>query len=534
MKKYDKSSILKKVNEEKEKMWDNRFTTLKITEYDSYKDINYLSLGLIKAKIKYEKEDNKKIKRAYSIKESFLNHNNDIKPSSLNSPRNNNKIKFNIFSKNKKTIDTEIIPNSCKKQKNDYYTKNIILSPEKNENLTQKKQFLTPFYKVKNYSFKENRNNSNNLRNYFINEVLIKIQGDEELTKLYKNVKELWNNYGVTTIYKNNFILSLNDFFISKKVIHNFLNIEKNYMIKFKNEYSLVVNKIIQRDNEINNLKNLIKEYSNKNKNSQNNINIDSDIKNSLKLIRLYTINLVSQIKKFYLINSHLILSGKIDLNKIKINNYNLGYNYLTKIKKDLEFLKYSSIYNLYNFKDIGNDPFLLSLSDMSVYNNINKNINSKYETLPITEEVYNQIIKLLFFMNQIKINHLIEKTNTKIDKNIPNNYSDNWLTINKDLDIGNNYKGSIDKIIKELKNDKKTYNKIFLNGSLNINNKKKRNLNLEKIKKCNNFIKTDINNKDNEETNNNIIKEEIPLTTAEQLQNKFKQYEEMKQIIEE
>ena len=42
-------------NEDKEKKWDERFFLDKIPPYDAYKDVNYLSLGLIKSKIKYEK-----------------------------------------------------------------------------------------------------------------------------------------------------------------------------------------------------------------------------------------------------------------------------------------------------------------------------------------------------------------------------------------------------------------------------------------------------------------------------------------------
>jgi len=542
MKKYDKSSLLKTINDEKEKKWDNRFTNLKITEYDSYKDINYLSLGLIKAKIKYEKEEKKNLRRAFSIKESILKENKNKLPTYTNeneflsnrniknnlslskiSPRNY-AIKFNN-NKNKKILFTDTIPNSCKREKNDSHEKHIIKSPIYNndKNLANNKKPLTPLYRIKNYSFKE-KNNNKNLNNFFIKDLLIKIKEDEEINQLYKSVKELWNNYGVTILYQNNFLLSLNDYFLSKKIINNFLNIEKNYMIKFKNEYSLIINKIEQRDNEINNIKKLVKEYSNKKDNK-----LESDIKNSLKLIRLYTINLVSQLKKFYLINSHWFLSGKIDLSKIKNNNYNLGYNYISNIKKDLNFLKYSSINNLYNFKDIGNDLFLLSLSDIYQYDNIfpNKN-NTKYETLPITEEVYNQIIKLIYFINQIKIDKIIEKKNKKNNKYIPNNYSDNWLTINNELDIGNNYKGSINDIINQLKNNKKKYDKLFLNLTSNSNKKKRR---FEKLKKFNSFLKADRNNK---EKNINSNKEDIPLTTAEQLQNKFKEYEDMKQFIEE
>ena len=38
----------------KEKNWDQRFVLSKIPPYDAFKDSNYLSLGLMKSKIKYE------------------------------------------------------------------------------------------------------------------------------------------------------------------------------------------------------------------------------------------------------------------------------------------------------------------------------------------------------------------------------------------------------------------------------------------------------------------------------------------------
>ena len=42
-------------NDDRGKKWDERFFLDKIPPYDAYKDVNYLSLGLIKSKIKYKK-----------------------------------------------------------------------------------------------------------------------------------------------------------------------------------------------------------------------------------------------------------------------------------------------------------------------------------------------------------------------------------------------------------------------------------------------------------------------------------------------
>ena len=50
-----------------EKNWDERFILDRIPVYDAYNDINYLSLGLVRSKIKFEekrlKEFNKKHKK---------------------------------------------------------------------------------------------------------------------------------------------------------------------------------------------------------------------------------------------------------------------------------------------------------------------------------------------------------------------------------------------------------------------------------------------------------------------------------------
>ena len=225
-------------------------------------------------------------------------------------------------------------------------------------------------------------------------------------------------------------------------------------------------------------------------------------------------------------------ISNKIDLKKIKTENYNFDYRYLSKIKNDLNFLKFSSINNLYNFNNIENDPFLLSLSNI-LEDEKNVNNEPKYETLPITNEVYNQIIKLIFFMNQNELNEKIEKENKKIFINHNNyihkekNYSENFLTSDNELDIGNNYKGNINQVINQLKTKNNDEN-IFLNNISNFNKKKRK---FDKLKTLNLFLKNDRNNKI---TDNKDFEEKLPLTTSNELQNKFKQYEKIKQIIED
>ena len=523
------------LNEQKEKNWDNRFTNLKITEYDSFKDVNLLSLGLIKAKIKFENNE-KILKRAASKRDATYRMNANIGNKDCNyfSPSKQNiyaNINFNnllsINNKNKYGyMDT--FPNSCRKQKNITNSPTVSSSDRKtNKNSPKEKEnpdLSSPLYRYKNYSFRERKQN---FQNILINDLIIKIQLDKDLNKLYKNVEELWDNYGVTRAYRNNFLASLNESFKSKKLLLEFLYIEQNSILKFKNEFELIINRIEKRKGEIDNLKKLIKEYEN-NKNLDKDVENDvNNIKNSLKLIRLYTINLVSQIKKFYLVNSHLTSSGKIEFNKIKVNKYNFDYNYFSKIKEDLYFLKDSFINNnLFNFNEIENDLFLLTISDILEFNKIKKE-NPNCEILPISDEMYRQVLKLTYFLNQMKI---YEKMNNKNDvkefpkksdnnsfintNNIYNNYLNSWHTLNNEINLGVNYRGNINKIINQLKN-KNNYDEIFLKSIPNIEsyNQKK--------------------NNEKKSSPKPYIKEQINITTAEELQKKFKEYEKIKQLIE-
>ena len=199
MNKMDKLHLLKdNLNEKKEKKWDNRFITLKISEYDAYKDVNYLSLRLLKEKLKNEKNEQKKLKRAYSIRDSSLNNNKKIK---LTNPNNDlltkqnlevnsklaqkhfHNIKFNntIFTIPKKNY-TNTMPNSTRREKSDNNKQINKYSPreKKEKYLMNTKNIYTSLHRNNNYDFKENKN----LKNIFINDIVQKIQGDKELNEI--------------------------------------------------------------------------------------------------------------------------------------------------------------------------------------------------------------------------------------------------------------------------------------------------------------------------------------------------------------
>ena len=64
--------------EMKEKNWDQRFFLYKIPPYDAFKDSNYLSLGLMKSKIKYERYlenlEKEKIKKLRGKTQKYTEH----------------------------------------------------------------------------------------------------------------------------------------------------------------------------------------------------------------------------------------------------------------------------------------------------------------------------------------------------------------------------------------------------------------------------------------------------------------------------
>ena len=130
---------------------------------------------------------------------------------------------------------------------------------------------------------------------------------------------------------------------------------------------------------------------------------------------------------------------------------------------------------------------------------------------------------------NRNKAKVIIDSKNylNKVYNNSDN--SENILYHEKEIDIGNNYRGKLNQIIKELKN-KNNYNELFLNtisnSYFNHNNKKIK----IKIKSLNKFKSIKIDNIKSKSKSDCPTK--LTLTTAEQLQNSFKKYEEIKQEL--
>ena len=479
--------------QEKEKNWDQRFVLLKIPPYDAFKDMNYISLGLMKSKIKYErfleKEKQKKLKgKSPRYTEHYVI---DSQTGNKTTKEKNKKNLFNTFNKN-------------------YFIEN-----NKNN-----------FTKTYSYKFPSNKNEEKQLT-----------VEENDLIEEFEIIKNMWNKLGVTRTYQENFVNLINSL-NEPDNIRLYLSSEKKQMQKFKYELTLLLKKIIHRNDQISNLKQLISIYENilKEKHShpeKENENLDSlcninenkitqDIHSCLLSLRITTINVVNQIKSFLMSNSYFLYMNKINLEKIK-RDYYYDDEYLFSIKTDLDFVQHSVLNKIYEFDNFdGRDPFFLSFSKLKEEgHNKEENQKNKKIKLEINKKLLQEIQNCIYFMQQSEILHKSKnpnKNNTNKNKvleflNFGNNNDEENIK-KKSYGIGNLFKGNLEQDIIKLKMTK-GYDRIF------------------------NFIKTNYSQqKQNEKKENRLKKSSkkrnIPLMTSLELKKKLSQYELLNELINE
>ena len=572
-----------------EKNWDERFILEKIPKYDAYKDLNYLSLGLIKTKIRHEekekqKESHSKTKklRTNSSRRTF-----NTKPKkAMYSPL------LTLIKENEKTdlftlkLTKRPLTIKRKKMNKTIEFNNIKLKEKNDENKKRnEKDYYTKTYENKNtYKNKPNNNNTNNNENNDSDRECIVI--DQFLSDELNEIKELWNNLGVTPEYQIYFGETL-DRLKTRDMVVKYLTYEKRQLIEFKSDLERLMNDIYKRENDLNNLKkmeeiyakneqlnqyNILKNkkrlkkiknlksknrsiehkedekssYKNRNDNDYyedyiekskefdeeinkykiNKEKIENDIGNFLKLLRLHTINAVSQFTKFRINYNFYFTSGKNDVNQMK-NGYEFDYNYLLKIKKDCEFFKNSSIKNIFNFsKNCEKDPFFLNLLNTNA-----KNSNNKYKYLTATEDTLNQIKECMFILDQEEIYFKIsqnqnnntskadgENDNENNESTNENENSDSKIKNNKSPKdknpIGTNFQGNLENVISKLKSQNEYKNLFFNSGETKEQLYNGINLNEKMMNKYENGPK------------------KIPETTSKELIQNFQYYDKIKNDI--
>ena len=191
-------------NEEKlllrEKNWNQRFVLGKIPKFDAYRDINYLSLGLFKSKLRFEekkKKEDSKLKyndRLYSA--------NYMKPKSHTKQRITNNFQYNL--RKERFPSQKIYLNNNKNIKNKNNKENI----SKNTYNFPYQGTLTSYNLAGSNLFKFQPDYKNQQMNH--NYIDYICEKDPEISDAYGLLKDIWEKLGVTEHYINNFIFLLN------------------------------------------------------------------------------------------------------------------------------------------------------------------------------------------------------------------------------------------------------------------------------------------------------------------------------------
>ena len=472
----------------REKNWNQRFVLEKIPKFDAYNDVNYLSLGLLKSKIRYEeriKKEESKSKYAGRIYSAHY-----IKPkSSSKIPRENNYYQKTLNINNKKQRNP-----SMRISLDPSVNLNKIIDRQKTINNFHYQGFLGSQKLAGSHIFNyipdyKNRNLKFNIRHIICEE-------DPEIAEEYELVRELWEKLGVNENYVKNFDFMLNSKSNNRDSVLEMIIGEKKQMKKFRIELMKVISEITKRENKINDLKQFIKTYEQINElikmkeskdnkenkenkengeNNENNENdenkenknlkrtknigevnkelIENDIHDCLKSLRLRTINAVNIINKFKA-SYFQLFNSKISLDFIK-KKYGFNDRYLTKIKNDLDFLKDSAINHLYHFSEKGGDPFLLCISDKCG----DRSDVPKYRQLKISNEILQVVKSFKFALEQEEVFSMIKnkKQNEKNNSNITYKFNKNNYINNINNAYNNDYINN--------------YNNTFNNNYNNINN---------------------------------------------------------------
>jgi len=480
----------------REKNWNQRFILEKIPKFDAYNDVNYLSLGLLKSKIRYEERIKREEANSKYAGRIYSAH--YVKPRSLGKyPKENLNYQKSLRSNKPRdrtlSIKVSQDPNvnfNMYKNKNNFTMSNAY-NPGRNTNRnvggSQRINFIHEY---------KSPNMNQNIKNPLIEE-------DSEISEEYELLKELWEKLGVTESYVSNFEFILNSKNNNRDSILQMITGEKKQMKKFRLELMKVISEANKRENKINDLKQFISAYEqvrglnkikeedknkeNKGENNSDNkseskddkrkknigeVNkqlIENDIHDCLKSLRLRTINAINIFKKFKSTYYHLF-NNKISLDFIK-NKYGFDDKYLSKVKNDLDFLKDSAINDLYHFSEKGGDPFLLCISDKCG----NKEDLKKYKQLSISNELLSVVKSYLFSIEQEEVFTMISDVNTqKQSQNYMMSMSGQFNNLgNNNMNI-NNYNSY---------NNYNTYHKTsnILNNTANNNDLNDRKLNISK-----------------------------------------------------
>ena len=176
-------------DDDREKKWDERFFLDKIPPYDAYKDVNYLSLGLIKSKIKYENYIEKEKSKNFKIKNPFYSEHYLIESQPKKDVLNKRLIfSINSLQEKNKIDDTKNSHSLTYSHHIDRKKSTKKINKDKKIDYKYKTNYLPNF-------LSPNTLNQNNRKTKLTME-------ESDLLEEFELVKIMWNKFGVTKKYK--------------------------------------------------------------------------------------------------------------------------------------------------------------------------------------------------------------------------------------------------------------------------------------------------------------------------------------------
>ena len=336
------------------------------------------------------------------------------------------------------------------------------------ELLNQKKNDLYSLPIIKKN--KEIKNNPNPSLHQFENQ-----EEDNDLNI----IKNMWNDLGVTSDYRQQFISYIKHN-CNEKEKKEFYESEKNGLIKVRENLLKLSKEINKRDSNIANLKKIDESLQNKlNNNSINNSLIEYIIK-IINDLRINSVNIIMNMNKLRENSSYGKIKGKFNFNKVN-KAYNYNKDYLLKMKNDMNFINNSSLNRIINFNNGETNCFLTNCAP-----NPKKITKEDKITIPINDELNKTINKCEYILFQELMYNKIEEEKSKNNYNEFYNHPVKYKISNKkyifnrskdktNMSISNyniTHPVTLSQALYQIKKEKgeKIYNKMFLNKGKNSN----------------------------------------------------------------
>ena len=254
--------------------------------------------------------------------------------------------------------------------------------PIKNPNF-EKKEIKNNFQESSLPILNKNQNNLIQSRN----------SKDEMMNEELGLIQNMWDDLGVTKEYQNQFVKYLKN--LNEEEKKEFFEFEKNNLKRLRECLLKLTKEISSREKKIEDLKKFdeILETTYPDETQKINDSILLDIQNTIKNLRVNSVNIVNhtnKIREILTYNSH---RGKFNLDKLN-PEYLYNKNYLVKMKNDMNFLNNSYLSKYIDMSNGEPDPFLTNCSPCMDDNSQRNNKNNHKINIPIGDELMKAIKK--------------------------------------------------------------------------------------------------------------------------------------------